>query len=298
MELLQLRYFQTVAKMESITKAANYFNIPQPAMSQTISRLERDLGDIRLFDRQGGRLHLNKNGHMFLSYVNESLLHLDNGIAALKSHTSEISGTVHLLVMENRRFILSCVSHFSELHPDVTFYISHDFYSDQNATYDLCISSKQSHQQMRKNVPFIRENIVVNVHQSNPLAHFGQIRIADLKNEKFITMPSRSSLYGITFDCCRANGFEPLIQFICDDPYFVRKYVSENMGVALAPAVSWAGRFRSNTVTIPIADPPVTTTSYLLWDDRLYTTPAVAEFRKFLIKEARQVAGNLLYTDT
>ena len=60
MELLQLRYFVTVAKMQSITKAANYYGIPQPAMSQTIARLEADLGGIRLFDRKNSRIYLNE----------------------------------------------------------------------------------------------------------------------------------------------------------------------------------------------------------------------------------------------
>lgn len=294
MELLQLRYFLTVAKLESITNAANHHNIPQPAMSQTISRLEKDLGGIQLFDRRNGRVYLNENGKLFLNYVEEALMNLDSGIQALKSHNTEISGNVKLLVMENRRFILSCVSRFSELYPKVTFYISHDFYSDQSTTYDLCISSKQAHRQMKKSVPFIRESIVLNVHESNPLAKRKQVRITDLKNEKFITMPSRSSLFNITYNSCRACGFEPTVQFICDDPYFVRKYVSENMGIALALSLSWEGRFRSNTQIVPIVDPPVQSTSFLIWDDRHFSAPAVVEFRRFLIEQANQLPGNLL----
>lgn len=293
MELLQLRYFLTVARMESITRAANYHSIPQPAMSQTISRLEKDLGGVRLFDRRNGRLHLNKNGELFLRYAEQALQSLDNGIQALQAHSTEISGNIQLLVLENRRFILSCVSRFSELHPNVTFYISHDFYSDRNTTYDLCISSKQVHEQMRKSVTFIQERIVLNVHESNPLSRCSQVRIADLKNEKFITMSSRSSLYDITYSSCRACGFEPMVQFICDDPYFVRKYVSENMGIALAPALSWEGRFRSNTQIVPIVDPPVQSTSYLVWDDRHYSSPAVTEFRRFILEEAGKTQGKL-----
>ena len=41
MELLQLRYFLTVAELLNISHAAKYHRIPQPAMSKTISRLER-----------------------------------------------------------------------------------------------------------------------------------------------------------------------------------------------------------------------------------------------------------------
>ena len=68
MELLQLRYFQKVAEMESITKAAKYYLIPQPSMSQTISRLEKEL-NVKLFERKNGKLFLNEQGKTFLVYV-------------------------------------------------------------------------------------------------------------------------------------------------------------------------------------------------------------------------------------
>ena len=51
MELLQLRYFQKVAELENVTKAAKYYSVPQPSMSQAISRLERDL-NVKLFERK------------------------------------------------------------------------------------------------------------------------------------------------------------------------------------------------------------------------------------------------------
>lgn len=294
MELLQLRYFVTVAKMESITKAANYYGIPQPAMSQTISRLEADLGNVRLFDRRNRRIRLNESGKKFLTHVEYALHCLDAGIEELQSNSNEISGQIHLLIMENRRFVLSCVSRFSEKYPNVTFFISHDYYSEQNETYDLCISSMRRYHQMTCSIPFIQEQIILAVHESNPLARRSRVSLSELKDEKFITMPSRSSLYNITFDQCRACGFEPHVQFICDDPYFVRKYISENRGIALAPSVSWAERFRSNTVVVPIGNPPILTTSYLIWDDNRYMTPTVQTFKNFLIEESKQVEGNLL----
>ena len=65
MELLQLRYFLTVAKMLNISRAAEYHMIPQPAMSQTISRLEKELG-VALFDRYKNKLSLTRKGEEFL----------------------------------------------------------------------------------------------------------------------------------------------------------------------------------------------------------------------------------------
>ena len=101
MELLQLRYFQTVARMESITSAANYYGVPQPSMSQAISRLEESLGGVKLFDRRKSRVFLNDKGKLFLEYVDKALLELDKGVDLLSDKTKGVvSGTVRLKIME------------------------------------------------------------------------------------------------------------------------------------------------------------------------------------------------------
>ncbi len=68
MELLQLKYFQTVARLEHMTKAAEELHIAQPSLSKTIARLEKDLG-VPLFDRQGRQITLNSFGKVFLKRV-------------------------------------------------------------------------------------------------------------------------------------------------------------------------------------------------------------------------------------
>ena len=57
MELLQLRYFLVAAQYQHITKAAEHLRIAQPALSQSIHRLEAELG-VPLFTRQNRILTL------------------------------------------------------------------------------------------------------------------------------------------------------------------------------------------------------------------------------------------------
>lgn len=295
MELLQLRYFYTAAKCQSITKAAKYHQIPQPAMSQTIARLEKELGNVKLFDRQNGRIYLNVNGQIFLQHVETALNAIDSGVQIITEDQHKIAGHISLLVLENRRFVLSCVSKFSNIYPDVNFSISHSYYTEQELNYDLCISSEQHYRQMLSFKPLIKEDIIVAMHESHPLANAKKLHLEDLHAEKFITASPQSAQHNITQTQCRISGFEPNIPYICDDEYFVRKYISENMGIALAPALSWAGRFRSNTKVIPLVRPSLQTTSYVLWDENKYISPALRTFRDYLLEQAAELPGNLLH---
>ena len=62
-ELMQLRYFVTVAQLQHLTRAAEQLRISQPALSKAISRLEKELGT-ELFDRSANRISLNSSGRL------------------------------------------------------------------------------------------------------------------------------------------------------------------------------------------------------------------------------------------
>ena len=72
MELLQFRYFLEAARYENLTRAADELHIAQPALSQSIMRLENELG-VTLFEKVGRGVTLTKAGKMFLEYANRIL---------------------------------------------------------------------------------------------------------------------------------------------------------------------------------------------------------------------------------
>ena len=61
MELRVLRYFLTVAKEQSFTRAAEQLNITQPTLSRQLAALEEELGT-KLFSRGGHGITLTEEG--------------------------------------------------------------------------------------------------------------------------------------------------------------------------------------------------------------------------------------------
>ena len=90
--LLQLKYFQALAREPHLTQTAQKLFISQTTLSVMIAKLERELGTT-LFDRESGRgIRLNKNGAQYLQYVDAALQALADGEALMKAQGRRESG--------------------------------------------------------------------------------------------------------------------------------------------------------------------------------------------------------------
>lgn len=97
MELLQLRYFLTLARCEHVTEAAGKLHVTQSSLSKTIQRLEDDLG-APLFDRLGRKLRLNEFGRTFLRRTEKALFELEQGKQEIADLSNPDHGTLQLAV--------------------------------------------------------------------------------------------------------------------------------------------------------------------------------------------------------
>ena len=63
MEIRVLRYFLTVAREESITKAADILHITQPTLSRQLAQMEQEMG-VKLLERGSRKIVLTDEGHL------------------------------------------------------------------------------------------------------------------------------------------------------------------------------------------------------------------------------------------
>ena len=107
MEFLQLTYFCSAAETENFAKTAQLFNVPPASISQSIRRLENELGST-LFDRFANTVKLNERGKIYYRTVKASLSSLEEAKKNINSH-DEVKGHLNILVATNRAMVNEAV---------------------------------------------------------------------------------------------------------------------------------------------------------------------------------------------
>ena len=117
MDLNELEVFQVVAAEHSFSRAATRLHRTQPAISQAIRRLERELGE-RLFDRSSKSGRLTEAGTILIDYA-ERLTRLRNEAEHAVRELQELRhGRVTIGVNEAAvHILLPIVEQFREAHP-------------------------------------------------------------------------------------------------------------------------------------------------------------------------------------
>lgn len=81
-KLRHLEIFVEIARLKSVSKAATYLNLTQPAVTRTLRELEEIAGK-PLVEKDGRGIRLSHYGNLFLRYAGTSLAAARNGIEAL-----------------------------------------------------------------------------------------------------------------------------------------------------------------------------------------------------------------------
>ena len=125
------RVFYTVAKNKHMTKASQELHISQPAISQSIKKLEDQLGGT-LFLRSNKGMELTEEGKMFYEYVKGALELINNAENEFTSFKDLSKGEIKIgcSTTLTRLILIDTLKEFHEKYPDINIDITNDLTSN------------------------------------------------------------------------------------------------------------------------------------------------------------------------
>lgn len=280
MELQQLQYFLVAAKYEHITKAANSLHIAQPALSQSIKRLEAELG-VKLFDRKKGGIALSDSGKLLVEELKPIMKSLDSLPKKLAETAGRQNRTIHLNVLAASILVTNSIIAYKAKHPEVNFQFVQ---SQSSMDYDLCITAMLHRRNRSTNQIMLEEDFFLAVPASSKYAEYKEIDLAEVSEEGFIVMADTRPIRNICDQFCLEAGFAPDIVFESMNFEAVRSLISAGLGVGFWPEYSWESANPSDKmVLLPIRSPECKRDIIITYNQQFSDNPFVKDYYDFLI---------------
>ncbi|MCZ8510863.1 LysR family transcriptional regulator [Paenibacillus filicis] len=193
MELTQLEYFLTVARLQHMTMASKALNLTQPALSHAISKLENELG-VPLFERNGRNVHLNRYGEMFSKWVEEALKNIQNGMHEIDELSNPETGVVHISYLNilGVDLVPSIIKDYQVHLPKVRFDLYQGNHGDideylDKGTSDMLITSKESTLDNHEWIVIRKLPLFIVVSSQHHFASRSSLSLFELSGEKLIS---------------------------------------------------------------------------------------------------------------
>ncbi|MDN4603024.1 LysR family transcriptional regulator [Paenibacillus sp. F6_3S_P_1C] len=282
MELLQLRYFQTVAYTEHISKAAEQLNIAQPSLSLTIKRLEEELGTT-LFDRKGRNIQLNASGKILLKHVNRIFTEIENARMEIQTKDMAVDHTIKISI-SNPRFLSGLISRYITQWPDTNIQQGLGARNDilaslKKGDIDLGIAGPPIADDEIESCVLINEDIVLVLPSTHKFATKSEISLSNVADESFISLANNEEYSFFTTELCKKAGFTPKNIFEVDS-HLLAEIIKVNQGIALLP-ISVCRKL--DLIYVRIADINPTYPVGLSWVKDRHLSSSARSFRDFII---------------
>jgi LysR family transcriptional regulator, low CO2-responsive transcriptional regulator len=189
--LHQLKVFETVARLTSITRAAEELSLTQPTVSMQIKQLTQNIG-VPLFEQIGKKLYLTASGQELFLTCQDIFDRLSRFEMKIADFQGLKQGKLKLATITTTKyFIPRALAPFCQLYPGVEVSLeitNHERVLERlnENLDDLYIISKVPERLDVALYPFLENPLVVIAPIDHPLAREKNIPISKLQDEAFI----------------------------------------------------------------------------------------------------------------
>jgi len=289
MNLNQLIYFHTLAKLEHYTRAAERLEISQPTLSKAIASLEKELKTF-LFAKQGRNVVLTKHGKIYLEYVEAALTSLDKGKSELARLSSAEKGHVNLAFISavGAFLVPKIISNFLKdpRYANITFSCNEGNTKEllgllKEERYDMVICSKRDEETNLLFMPIYEQKIVVLLPRDHILAKRKSISLQDAHTFPFIMHTPESGMRSVVNQLFQKAGFTPIVSCEVEEDRTIAGLVEAKLGIAL---VSESPNIKNaNIAIVPLKNPEYKRYLYLVTVKNRPLPPAAQMFRYYVL---------------
>jgi DNA-binding transcriptional LysR family regulator len=260
MDLAQLEVFLAVAQERRFSRAADKLHRTQSAVSQTIHKLEQELGE-PLFDRSSREGLLTDAGRVLQEYA-ERLLNLrTNAHGALAELRELHKGTLAIAANEfTALYLLPVLAEFRRLHPMIRMLVNRALGSQipddvlQHNSELGVLTYRPEESQLASMVVYLDELILV-VPPHHALANEKQISIRQLGAESFVAHSVPSPYRDKVIEAFKRHKTPLHMDIELPTLQAIKRFVTMGNGVALLPAISVeTGLVRGELVRIAVKE--------------------------------------------
>ena len=254
MDLVQLEHFLAVADERTFTRAAERVFRTQPALSQSIKKLEREL-NAELLVRDNGDVSLTEAGKVLADYAHRMLKLRDEAAKSVAQLRNLESGTLTIAAHESAALYLlpKAILHFLQLFPDIKVSVNRARLDE----IPRMVLDRDVQIGFLKEAPSFQELQSIDVHSDrmaliaspkNSLAHRAEIAVTDLDGVPFVVHHLCSSTEEFVLRLFRQNGI--CCHVVAELWSFenIKAFVLENVGLAIVPRITVLQELRAGTL--------------------------------------------------
>lgn len=281
MDLRQLRYFTTVVQEGSFSKAAGILHISQPSLSNTIMKLEKDIG-IQLLERNTRSLTLTESGEVFYTRAMDLIKKHEYMLKDLEEIRQTGSGMISIGLIESSKYwIPKTIKQFKKSYPNIEIHfkelLGHKKVIESLSNYDvhITITNQLIHNDEIEVIPIYIENLLLVMHKEDELNNLASISLNDVTEHDFIISTAGFQTRDDVLNAFHHESLTPNIKYEIERLETACSLVEHGLGIAILPESYVKYYSNPNIVTRSINSKFLQRPVYIAFWKNRNLTPAV-----------------------